>query len=318
MLLFPLTYYTTFGGKLLISSRHPRRGRSPDRPTGCISRVAGAQRITHLLSAEGIVTPNQAPRLIADGRVMLNGRPVKDVLVRADPTRDEVSVDGRPVHFERFCRYLVFHKPYGVMTGFTDPEGRPSLGDYVPVSDVYAAGRLDLDSEGLMLLTDDGWLNHRLTHPRYEHPKTYWVQIEGVPDEAALQALRHGVEIKGQRTRPATVELLSGDLEPQVPPRDPPIRYRKNVPTAWLRIVLREGRKRQVRHMTAAVGHPTLRLIRVAIGPITLGDLAPGRWRDLLPDEWQALAHMVHYRADTGAGPAGGRSSEGRRRRSSR
>jgi 23S rRNA pseudouridine2457 synthase len=268
--------------------------------------VAGAQRITHLLVAEGVATPDKAPRLVTAGRIAVNRRIVSHIDARADPQRDEVALDGQPIRFSRYCRYLVVHKPYGVMTSFTDPEGRPSLGDYVPVPDVYAAGRLDLDSEGLMLLTSDGWLNHRLTHPDYEHPKTYLVQVERVPDDAALQALRRGVEIKGQRTRPAEVELLAGAHEPDVPPREVPIRYRANVPTAWLRIVLREGRKRQIRHMTAAVGYPTLRLMRVAMGPISLGDLAPGRWRDLDDGELRALANMLRRRP-SGRGVSGGR-----------
>lgn len=188
-------------------------------------------------------------------------------------------------------RYIKFFKPYGVLSQFTDEEGRPTIGDYVDVPDVYAAGRLDRSSEGLMLLTDDGWLNHRLTHPRYEHPKTYLVQVEGTPGLEALSRLRGGVEVKGKLTREAKVELLR--QAPDLPQPPDPVRHRQNLPTAWLRIVLREGRKRQVRRMTAAVGHPTLRLVRVAIGPITLYDLEPGEWRDLTPEELRALRRMV-------------------------
>lgn len=192
---------------------------------------------------------------------------------------------------DRHYRYIKFFKPYGVLSQFTDEEGRPTLGDYIDVPGVYAAGRLDKNSEGLMLLTDDGWLSHRLTHPRYEHPKTYLVQVEGVPDLESLARLRHGVEVKGRRTRPAEVELLRA--APELPPPPEPLRHRTATSTTWLRIVLREGRKRQIRHMTAAVGHPTLRLVRVAIGPITLDDLEPGQWRDLTPAEVQILRHMV-------------------------
>lgn len=188
-------------------------------------------------------------------------------------------------------RYIKFFKPYGVLSQFTDAEGRPTIGDYVDVPNVYAAGRLDKNSEGLMLLTDDGWLNHRLTHPRYEHPKTYLIQVEGTPDLEALARLRRGVEVKGEVTREAEVELLQA--EPHLPIPPDPIRRRQNMSTAWLQIVLREGRKRQIRRMTAAVGHPTLRLIRVAIGPVTAGDLQPGEWRDLTPEELQALRRMV-------------------------
>jgi len=184
-------------------------------------------------------------------------------------------------------RTLIFHKPYNVLTSFTDPEGRATVGDYVPVAEVYAAGRLDYDSEGLLLLTSEGELAHRITHPRYKLAKTYLVQVENIPDEAALAQLRQGVLVKGELTRPAQVELLPA--EPETFPRPEPIRYRKTVPTAWLKITLQEGRKRQVRRMTAAVGHPTLRLIRVAIGLLKLGNLPPGEWRDLTPAELKIL-----------------------------
>jgi 23S rRNA pseudouridine2457 synthase len=184
-------------------------------------------------------------------------------------------------------RTLIFCKPYKVLSSFTDSEGRPTVGDYVDVPDVYAAGRLDFDSEGLLLLTSDGKLAHRITHPRFKLEKVYLTQVENIPDEAALDQLRQGVVVKGKRTRPAKVRRLG--QEPDIFPRSQPIRYRKNVPTSWLEIMLREGRKRQVRRMTAAVGHPTLRLIRVAIGPIMLGHLSPGQWRDLTGAELQSL-----------------------------
>jgi pseudouridine synthase len=184
-------------------------------------------------------------------------------------------------------RFLALFKPYDVLTQFTDEGGRATLKDFVPVPGVYPVGRLDRDSEGLLLLTDDGRLAHRLTDPRYEHPKTYLAQVEKVPGPEALEALRKGVMLSDGPTRPAGAELLAD--EPDLPERPVPIRFRKNVPTAWIRLVLREGRNRQVRRMTAAVGHPTLRLVRVAVGPIELGDLAPGRWRDLSADERRAL-----------------------------
>ena len=182
-------------------------------------------------------------------------------------------------------RYLLFHKPYGVMSQFTDEAGHPGLKRFIPVPDVYPVGRLDHDSEGLLLLTDDGALAHRLADPRYEHPKTYWAQVENVPDEAALAQLRRGVVIQGKPTRPAEARLVEVDL----PDRDPPIRFRKRIPTAWLELVLREGRNRQVRRMTAAVGHPTLRLLRVGLGPLRLAELPAGAWRDLTEREVQAL-----------------------------
>lgn len=184
-------------------------------------------------------------------------------------------------------RYILLYKPYRVLCQFQDQEGRSTLKDYVPISDVYPAGRLDYDSEGLVLLTNDGWLQHHLTDPRYGHPRTYWVQVEGKPNPAALTQLAAGVVIQGYRTRPALVEVL--DQDPPLPPRHPPIRYRRHIPTQWLSLTLREGRNRQVRRMTAAVGFPTLRLVRVAIANLQLADLAPGQWRELLPSERQAL-----------------------------
>jgi 23S rRNA pseudouridine2457 synthase len=184
-------------------------------------------------------------------------------------------------------RYLKVFKPYDVLTQFTDASGRPTLKDFVPVAGVYPVGRLDRDSEGLLLLTDDGGLAHRLTDPRFGHPRTYLVQVERVPPPEALEALRRGVTLNDGPTLPAEAELLAD--EPALPPRPVPIRFRKNVPTAWLRLVLREGRNRQVRRMTAAVGHPTLRLVRVAVGPIMLDDLQPGQWRDLTREEVASL-----------------------------
>ncbi len=158
-----------------------------------------------------------------------------------------------------------FWKPYDVLTKFTDGQGRPTLANYIKMPGIYAAGRLDNDSEGLLLLTNSGALNARLTNPVYEHPRTYLVQVERIPDEEALQRLRKGVMLNDGPTRPASVELLS--TPPNLPERDVPIRYRKSVPTAWLALTLTEGRNRQVRRMTAAVGYPTLRLVRWAIGP---------------------------------------------------
>ncbi len=172
-------------------------------------------------------------------------------------------------------RYIAFHKPYGVLSTFTDPQGRPTLSSFIDVPEqVYAAGRLDMDSEGLLFLTNDGWINHRLTHPRYKLPKTYLVQVEGLPTREVLNALRRGVMVKGERTLPAEVEHLI--TPPPLPSRTHPVT--PHGPTSWLRITLREGRKRQIRHMTAAVGLPTLLLVRVAIGPCawTTSHLAAG------------------------------------------
>ena len=188
-------------------------------------------------------------------------------------------------------RTIAFHKPFDVLPSFTDLEGRPTLADYIDVPGVYAAGRLDRDSEGLMILTSDGGLAHRITDPAHKLPKVYLVQVERVPDEDAVARLRTGVLLRDTRTKPAGVSLLSGD--PPLPARAVPIRFRKNVPTAWLEMTLHEGMNRQVRRMTAAVGHPTLRLVRVAIGPVRLDGLQPGEWRELSARELAAFAPPV-------------------------
>ena len=188
---------------------------------------------------------------------------------------------------------IAFNKPYGILPCFTDSAGRPTLAAYIDLPEVYAAGRLDLDSEGLLLLTSDGTLAHHITDPQHKLPKVYLAQVERIPNEEALEQLRKGVVLNGKNTRPAEVRLLADD--PQLPDRPVPIRFRKNVPTAWMEITLREGLNRQVRRMTAAVGHPTLRLMRVAIGPVVLGDLQPGQWRELTSGEieqiYSAAAH---------------------------
>lgn len=173
---------------------------------------------------------------------------------------------------------VLFNKPYGVLCQFTDTQGRPTLADHVRQKGIYAAGRLDRDSEGLLLLTDDGALAHRLTDPRHKQEKTYLVQVEGEPSEAALDALRRGVVLNDGPTRPARVRALGGEPE-WLWPRDPPVRFRKAIPTAWLELAISEGRNRQVRRMTAAVGLPTLRLVRTRVGDHGLGDLAPGEQR---------------------------------------
>lgn len=175
-------------------------------------------------------------------------------------------------------RLIRFNKPYGVLSQFT-PEGRwRGLKEFIDIPGVYVAGRLDADSEGLLLLTDDGRLQARIADPRFKMEKVYWVQVEGVPGEEALAALRNGVMLNDGPTRPARARLL--DPPPEVWERTPPIRERKSIPTAWIELAIREGRNRQVRRMTAAVGLPTLRLIRAAIGPHTLEGLAPGTWSD--------------------------------------
>ena len=208
-------------------------------------------------------------------------------------------------------RYLLLYKPYDVLSQFTDEgsgEGlrRATLKDYVSVPDVYAVGRLDRDSEGLLLLTDDGPMQHRLSHPKFQHRRQYWVQVERVPSREAIAQLSGGVTIRGYRTRPAEVKAIA---EPNLPPRNPPVRYRKQIPTAWLEMTLSEGKNRQVRRMTAAVGFPTLRLVRSALfltgdssisrltprltpcltPRLTLEGLQPGEWRELTAEERRSL-----------------------------
>ena len=189
------------------------------------------------------------------------------------PRRPEPQAPTAP------ARLLRFHKPYGVLSQFT-PEGRwTGLKDWIDVPGVYVAGRLDADSEGLLLLTNDGQLQARIADPRHKMAKTYWVQVEGVPSEAALQQLRDGVLLNDGKTLPAQAHLL--EPQPEMWPRNPPIRVRQSIPDCWIELVIREGKNRQVRRMTAAVGHPTLRLVRMAIGPYSLAGLQPGEWADL-------------------------------------
>lgn len=171
--------------------------------------------------------------------------------------------------------YLL-NKPFNVLSTFTDEQGRQTLADYIKTPGIYAAGRLDYDSEGLLILTSDGALQHRLANPKFKLEKSYWVQVEGEIAETALRQLRSGVDLKDGRTRPAFADRLEA---PSIWERDPPIRYRPNQPTSWIELRITEGKNRQVRRMTAAVGFPTLRLIRVAIGPWRLDGLEPGDWR---------------------------------------
>jgi 23S rRNA pseudouridine2457 synthase len=193
---------------------------------------------------------------------------------------------------------LLFHKPYGVLSQFSRETGSSwgCLADWIEQPEVYPAGRLDADSEGLLLLTGDGRLQHRLTDPRWGHWRSYWVQVEGEPSDANLNALRRGLDIQGRRTLPARAQRI---LDPQLGERQPPIRQRRSIPTAWLEIQLREGRNRQVRRMTAAVGLPTLRLVRVAMDlmdggdPLTLEGLAAGQWRFVSPAEDLRLTALV-------------------------
>lgn len=183
--------------------------------------------------------------------------------------------------------YILVNKPFEVLTQFTDENGRATLKDFVPVPHIYPVGRLDYDSEGLVLLTNDKVLQHKLSDPRYKIEKTYWVQVEGLPTEAALAQLRAGVMIKTGKTAPAKARHL--EEPPQLWERSKPIRFRANIPTSWLEVKLTQGMNRQVRKMTAAVGLPTLRLVRVSIGPLSLAGLAPGQYRSLTAAEKKSL-----------------------------
>lgn len=189
-------------------------------------------------------------------------------------------------------RYFLFYKPFNVLCQFTDSEGRKTLNDFGPFpKSVYPVGRLDFDSEGLLLLTDDNEVNHRLSDPSFAHLRTYLAQVEGIPSSDDLDKLHKGVTIQGEKTRPAKATVLK--KEPPLQPRLPGIRMRKAIPTCWLEIGLREGRNRQVRRMTAAIGHPTLRLVRTKIGELDLGSLRPGDSRALTPAEAKGLRTIL-------------------------
>jgi 23S rRNA pseudouridine2457 synthase len=207
-----------------------------------------------------------------------------------------------PSYMSSMPIYILFYKPYGVLSQFTAESGHRSLKEFGPFPHtVYPVGRLDVDSEGLLLLTDDNHVKHRLTHPKFEHPRTYVAQVEGIPDEQRLQTLRSGVLIEGKKTRPARAHLLPAD--PGFPARAVPIRFRKNIPTCWLELTLTEGRNRQVRRMTAAIGHPTLRLIRSHIAFLSLEKLRPGDWRRLTGEEAKALQRIVQKHGEKEEAP---------------
>ena len=231
------------------------------------------ERLQKILARAGFGSRRACEELIRQGRVTVNGE-VALLGQKADPRRDRIAVDGQPVRVKRRHTYIALHKPRGVLSDEGDGTGRlPTVRDLVDLpGHLFPVGRLDLRSEGLILLTDDGELAFRLTHPRFGHEKEYHVLVEGRPTPQTLRKWRRGVVLEGKRTAPAQVSIL-----------------RREKDRTWLRVVLREGRKRQIRRVAAMLGHPVYRLIRVRIGPVLLGNLKPGRWRRLLPDEVAAL-----------------------------
>lgn len=234
---------------------------------------APSERLQKVLASAGVASRRKAEELILQGRVTVNRKVVTELGTKVDPARDEVRVDGERIQIESRRVYIMLNKPRGVLSTMEDDRGRSALGDLVSLpARLYPVGRLDATSEGLILLTDDGELTYRLTHPRFGHEKEYRVLVEGEPDEATLSKWRQGVLLEGQRTAPAQVSVIRRDED-----------------GAWLRIVLREGRKRQIRRVAALLGYPAYRVIRVRIGPLRLGDLRPGQWRKLTDAEVKAL-----------------------------
>ena len=267
------------------------------------------ERLQKLLARAGLGSRRACEELILAGRVSVDGRVVTELGTRVDPDRAQVQVDGKPIRSEGL-RYVILHKPQGVLSG-PDPKAEyPSWETLVRVPErLYAVGRLDQDSEGLLLLTNDGELALHLSHPRYEHPKTYMVQVEGVPNARKVRRLQHGVMLDDGPTLPARValfrELPAEYGGPRKSQGDAASKRKANVDrpapqvprplTSWLKVTLREGRKRQVRRMVALLGHPALRVIRVGLGPLALGDLKPGKWRDLTSGEVRALREAAFH-----------------------
>ena len=250
------------------------------------------ERLQKVLAAAGVASRRACEEIITEGRVKVNGVIVTELGTKVDPQVAQITLDDKPISLPERHIYVKLHKPRGILGDSGHEEesvgGRDSILDLLPedMQRVFPVGRLDLHSEGLVLLTDDGELAHRLTHPRYEHPKVYYVLVEAMPTTPALLTLRHGVDLPEGRTAPAEVEVVYGVPDALKLSRGP-------VEGVWLRIVLREGKKRQIRQMTGAVGYPTLRLVRWAIGPLLLGDVELGQCKALTPTEVRTLRHAV-------------------------
>jgi 23S rRNA pseudouridine2605 synthase len=237
------------------------------------------ERLQKVLAQAGVASRRACEELIRQGRVQVNGQVVTELGTKVDPNLDEISVDGAPIAGPAEKVYLILNKPPGYISTVHDRWGRPTVLDLIPHRGrLYPVGRLDAESEGLLLLTNDGRLTHRLTHPRYEHEKEYLALVKGRPKDAVLSQLRQGVDLEEGRTAPAKVSRASRKEGLETPPG-----------TTWLRIVVHEGRKRQIRRMCAAVRHPVQRLIRVRMGPLRLGTLKPGQWRPVTERELAAL-----------------------------
>jgi CMP/dCMP kinase len=258
------------------------------------------ERLQRILARAGLGSRRACERLISQGHLTVDGRLVTELGATADPLASVICVDGQPIHLEP-SRYIVFHKPAGYLSN-PDPRAvHPSWLDLVSVSErLFPVGRLDLESEGLLLLTNDGELAQHLTHPRFEHPKTYLVQVEGIPNQRKLRRMQHGIMLEDGPTAPTEVTLLRprsnqvsaqsmGALNRQAGAQSKGVSPRGSKPSCWLKVSLREGRKRQLRRMVARLGHPALRVVRISIGPLELGQLPVGKWRELWPAEVEAL-----------------------------
>lgn len=240
-------------------------------------------RLHKVLAQAGVASRRASEVMIQQGRVQVNGQTVTEMGVLVNPDRDQIAVDGQPIQAHPKQRYIMLHKPAGYLSVIRDERGRPSLGNLIPdIEGLHPVGRLDLDSEGLILLTNDGALTEQLTHPRYEHPKEYHVLVSGHATRVVLQALRQGVELPDGLTSPARVEMI------ETSPWGKPLQKQ-----TWLRMIIHEGRKRQIRRMCEAVGLRVQRLIRVRIGPLELGDLPPGAHRPLTRAELATLRRLA-------------------------